>query len=509
MSTENNPGALTRWYSSRIGQPETGDEARGYLVFALGVVLGVIGVAMLVMDDLQGPLPENAVVLAALSLILLIAGPLIRLPLRRVANGLVYLGAVLSIAALPWFLIEYPGWREVASDIIALYAGGLLIMAIGGVFVPMVTSRAEREERMLAQEAELRRLQAALADAGADEEDLSRLVNQLRADQADTAADEADLAAELRAIRDSQGRFELYVDNAGEWRWRLRHRNGNMIANSGEGYTQRHNAQKGMQSVRRNALGATTLFIEAEDELPPEAREFEPLEEQESQANFEVFEDEADEYRWRLRHENGNIIADSGEGYTSRESLENGIEGVREYAGPANYLWADPTAIELYRDIAGEYRWRLIHRNGNILADSGGGYSSRFNASRAVNRIREHISEMESETYKDQAGEFRWRLRGGNDEIMADSGEGYSTRNGVEEALTNVQSYLPDADLLDIGQAAFEIFEDRGGEFRWRLRHRNGHIIADSSAGYGDRNGAREGIESVKRNAPNADLREQ
>lgn len=51
----------------------------------------------------------------------------------------------------------------------------------------------------------------------------------------------------------SQARYELYEDQAGEWRWRLVHRNGNIIADSGEGYTRKENAKKGLDSVRRNA----------------------------------------------------------------------------------------------------------------------------------------------------------------------------------------------------------------------------------------------------------------
>jgi amphi-Trp domain-containing protein len=54
----------------------------------------------------------------------------------------------------------------------------------------------------------------------------------------------------------SFARFEVYQDRAEEWRWRLRHRNGNVIATSGEGYTRKHNAQKGLRSVVQNAPGA-------------------------------------------------------------------------------------------------------------------------------------------------------------------------------------------------------------------------------------------------------------
>jgi len=34
-------------------------------------------------------------------------------------------------------------------------------------------------------------------------------------------------------------------------------------------------------------------------------------------ATFELYRDREGQYRWRLRHDNGNILADSGEGYAS------------------------------------------------------------------------------------------------------------------------------------------------------------------------------------------------
>jgi uncharacterized protein YegP (UPF0339 family) len=53
-------------------------------------------------------------------------------------------------------------------------------------------------------------------------------------------------------------------------------------------------------------------------------------------ATFELYEDNAGDYRWRLRHENGNIIADSGEGYASKQKAKQGIESVRENAAEAD-----------------------------------------------------------------------------------------------------------------------------------------------------------------------------
>lgn len=55
---------------------------------------------------------------------------------------------------------------------------------------------------------------------------------------------------------ESLARFEVFEDERKEWRWRLRHRNGDIIASSGEGYTQKHNAMNGLRSVIKNSPAA-------------------------------------------------------------------------------------------------------------------------------------------------------------------------------------------------------------------------------------------------------------
>ncbi|GIG66931.1 YegP family protein [Phytomonospora endophytica] len=53
----------------------------------------------------------------------------------------------------------------------------------------------------------------------------------------------------------------------------------------------------------------------------------------------------------------------------------------------------------------------------------------------------------------------------------------------------------------------FELYTDKAGKYRWRLKAGNGEIIAVGEA-YESRTGAVNGIESVKRNAPVAEIRE-
>jgi hypothetical protein len=58
-------------------------------------------------------------------------------------------------------------------------------------------------------------------------------------------------------------------------------------------------------------------------------------------ARFEVYVDEADEHRWRLVHDNGNVLADSGEGYASRQKCRQGIESVKRNAPEAEVIDVD------------------------------------------------------------------------------------------------------------------------------------------------------------------------
>lgn len=49
----------------------------------------------------------------------------------------------------------------------------------------------------------------------------------------------------------------------------------------------------------------------------------------------EIYQDESSESRWHLRADNGEILADSGEGYTDKDDLEDAIELLRTQAASA------------------------------------------------------------------------------------------------------------------------------------------------------------------------------
>ena len=513
MSSNQNTGLLHEFYRNRVGEPTTHDEVRGYWVFLTGLLLGTVGILLFVPSAAPRAtsftLREASIFIAAVGLVMMVAGPVIRLPLQSWANYAAYAGQAIGFVAAVWFVIVFPNdWVVTTGNqpVIILYALGLAVITLGGALVPLLAESDDEVAAREAADAEAEAMAAEVSDLRTERDQLAAELEAAEAATEDAETETAELSTRVDALYASQSRFELYEDRGGAWRWRLRHRNGNLVASSGEGYTRKHNAQKGIASVRRDALGATTLLFESEPELPAEEASFEPVTETESGATIEAYEDNAGTWRWRLRHDNGEVLGDGSEGYASKSNLKRAIGRVQEYVGPADYLWFDPAGFEVYRDAAGTWRWRLVHRNGNLLADSGSGYSRRNDANRAVERIRTGLDDFEFETYEDAAGEYRWRLKGSNDRIVADSGEGYADRGGVEDAVERVRTYSPEADVLDIGRAAFEIYEDAAGEHRWRLRHRNGNIMMDSGEGYADRSGARDGIESVKRTAPAAEI---
>lgn len=105
---------------------------------------------------------------------------------------------------------------------------------------------------------------------------------------------------------------------------------------------------------------------------------------------------------------------------------------------------------------------------------------------------------------------FVFNLKAGNGEVIATS-EVYTTEaacmKGVESVRKNAAEVkLEDqtvAEVAAVTNPKFEMYTDKAGEFRFRLKARNGEIIAVSE-GYKAKASCLNGIDSVRRNAPDA-----
>ena len=78
------------------------------------------------------------------------------------------------------------------------------------------------------------------------------------------------------------------------------------------------------------------------------------------------------------------------------------------------------------------------------------------------------------EVYKDKAGEFRWRLRAQNSQILATSGDGYAAKADCLHAVESVKKYAANAPVQDTtethaqrqgepGKGSGQAGEDHGG----------------------------------------------
>ena len=107
---------------------------------------------------------------------------------------------------------------------------------------------------------------------------------------------------------------------------------------------------------------------------------------------------------------------------------------------------------------------------------------------------------------------IKFNLKAGNGEIIATS-EVYASEASCRKGLASVQRNAPKAAIENQtveGYAKekhpkFEVYVDKAGEYRFRLKATNGQIIAVSE-GYKAMAGCMNGIESVKKNAVDAEI---
>ena len=107
---------------------------------------------------------------------------------------------------------------------------------------------------------------------------------------------------------------------------------------------------------------------------------------------------------------------------------------------------------------------------------------------------------------------IKFDLKAGNGEVIATS-EVYEAEASCRKGIASVMRNAPIAPIEDqtvedykvLINPKFEVYTDKAGEFRFRLKARNGQIIAVSE-GYKAMKSCINGIESVKANAPDAPI---
>ncbi len=116
---------------------------------------------------------------------------------------------------------------------------------------------------------------------------------------------------------------------------------------------------------------------------------------------------------------------------------------------------------------------------------------------------------------KESEAGCRFNLLAGNGQVIGTS-QTYSSMDACKNGIESVKENAPIAPIEDqtkegyeeLSNPKFEVYEDKGGEFRFRLNAKNGQNIL-ASEGYSQMAGCLNGIESVKTNAPDAEVTEE
>ena len=103
-----------------------------------------------------------------------------------------------------------------------------------------------------------------------------------------------------------------------------------------------------------------------------------------------------------------------------------------------------------------------------------------------------------------------FNLKAGNGEVIATS-EVYNSETACRKGIASVVKNSPVAEIEDqtvagfkeLKNPRFQVYKDKAGKFRFRLRARNGEIIAVGEA-YVAKTSCINGINSIKKNAPDA-----
>ena len=108
--------------------------------------------------------------------------------------------------------------------------------------------------------------------------------------------------------------------------------------------------------------------------------------------------------------------------------------------------------------------------------------------------------------------EYTFSLKAVNGQVIMTAGEGFKTlatcKNSIESVKKNALSHVEDQTVEGfetLTHPKFEVYQDKAGEFRFRLKARNGERIGKSE-GYKSKDSCLNGITSVGKNAPEAEV---
>ncbi|QFU81263.1 DUF1508 domain-containing protein [Natronorubrum aibiense] len=226
-------------------------------------------------------------------------------------------------------------------------------------------------------------------------------------------------------------------------------------------------------------------------------------------AAFQVYEADSGEWRWRLIDEDGNVLADSGAEHTSRGEAAEAMMTLKEQAPDAELLEIETAAFELFVDEDDGWGWRLIDEGGQLVAEGPETHPTRGAARQAMNRLLEHLDAdvrtMDRAVFQTYADDdWHWRFVLPSGDLVADDATAHPTRDELLESLDGVRESAARASSHTIGDVTVQLYES--GDWHWRLLDRDREEIADSTVSYADRNTGVTAVETLQAHAVDAPI---
>ena len=227
------------------------------------------------------------------------------------------------------------------------------------------------------------------------------------------------------------------------------------------------------------------------------------------QSAFQVYEADTGEWRWRLIDEDGNVLADSGEEHASRNEASKAMMTLKEQAPDAELLEIETAAFELFVNEDDEWGWRLIDEGGKLVAEDPNTHPTRDDAREAMERLLDHLDSnirtMDEAIFQAYAaGEWNWQFVLPSGEIVAKNVEEHPTRDELVDSVDDIRESAASAQQHTIGDVAVQLYDT--GEWHWRLLDRDREEIADSNVSYAERDAAVSGAETLKAHATDAPI---
>jgi|688.fasta_scaffold1091729_2 uncharacterized protein YegP (UPF0339 family) len=111
---------------------------------------------------------------------------------------------------------------------------------------------------------------------------------------------------------------------------------------------------------------------------------------------------------------------------------------------------ADTMTFEVYADVKGEFRWRLLDKDGTNVANSGQGYVNKADCAKMVENFKADLTKYSFEVYTDNAKKTRFRIKSRNGNVVGASTGAYETEADAKKVMSAIEKGCASAKVKEV-----------------------------------------------------------